>query len=125
MKSAEELYGNESWYTSYSPMLEEFGEIIIRVDVDDYQGDSYLIYKDGNRYGYLCFGWGSCSGCDALQRCCSIIEVQELMDKLYNDIKWFDSKDSLKEYFNKKDWSLEWCWHYSEFRDFLGKVEEF
>lgn len=125
MKSAEELYGNEIWYTEYTPMLEEFGEIIIRVDVDDYQGDSYLIYKDGDRYGYLSFGWGSCSGCDALQGCCSIREVQELMDKLYNDIIWFDSKVLLKEYFNTKDWSLEWSWYYSEFRDFLKKVEEF
>lgn len=125
MKSAEELYGNESWYTSYTPMLEEFGEIIIRVDVNDYQGDSYLIYKDGNRYGYLCFGWGSCSGCDALQGCSSITEVQLLMNELYNSIKWFDSKVLLKEYFNTKDWSLEWCWYYSEFRDFLEKVKEF
>lgn len=124
MKSAKELYGNESWYTSYTPMLKEFGEIIIRVDEDGYQGDSYLIYKDGDRYGYLSFGWGSCSGCDALQGCCSISEVQELMDKLYNDIKWFDSKVLLKEYFNTRDWTLEWSWYCSEFRDFLKKVGE-
>lgn len=125
MKKADELYGDASCYYDYNPMLKEFGEIIIHVDAGYYQGDSFLIYKDGDRYGYLSFGWGSCSGCDALQACQTTSDVQQLMDRLYNSIKWFDSKVLLKEYFNTKDWSLEWGWYYSEFRDFLEKVKEF
>ena len=108
MKTALELYSEEygidnliGYIFDYTPMLEQFGEILIRVDDNDYQGDSYLIYKKENSYGYLRFGWGSCSGCDALQACDTIQEVQELMDTLYNDIIWFISLVELKKIFCK------------------------
>lgn len=131
MKTASELY-SEKYGTdkligdisNYTPMLEQFGEILIRVDDNDYQGDSYLIYKKENSYGYLRFGWGSCSGCDALQACNTIQEVQELMDNLYNDIIWFDSLTELKNYFMNKDWELEYSWHVDDFKDFLNQVEK-
>lgn len=131
MKTALELYSEEygidnliGYIFDYTPMLEQFGEILIRVDDDDYQGDSYLIYKKENSYGYLRFGWGSCSGCDALQACNTIQEVQELMDTLYNDIIWFVSLVELKKYFANKDWELEYSWHIESFKDFLNQVEK-
>ena len=55
MKIAKELYEEGCWY-DYQPMLEEFGEILVQVDEDDYQGDSYLLYKKDNQYGFLVFG---------------------------------------------------------------------
>ena len=131
MKTAYELYSEEygtdnltGCISDYTPMLEQFGEILIRVDDGDYQGDSYLIYKKENSYGYLRFGWGSCSGCDALQACNTIQEVQNLMDTLYNDIIWFVSLAELKKYFANKDWELEYSWHIEGFEDFLNQVEK-
>lgn len=131
MKTAFELFSEEygedklRWeICNYTPILEQFGEILIRVDEQDYQGDSFLIYKKDGAYGYLCFGWGSCSGCDRLQGCSTIHEVQELMDSLYNDILWFNSLGELKDYFAQKDWTLEYSWHLKEFKDFLFQVEK-
>ena len=131
MKTALELYSEEygtdnlmGCIFDYTPILEQFGEILIKVDDDDYQGDSYLIYKKENSYGYLRFGWGSCSGCDALQACNTIQEVQELMDTLYNSIIWFVSLAELKEYFANKDWELEYSWHIECFKDFLNQVKK-
>ena len=124
MKKASEIYDPKNiggWY-DYEPMLEAFGEILIQVDCGQYQGDSYLIIKSDDKYGYLNFGWGSCSGCDALQGCGDINEVQELMDQLYSQIRWFDSLKELKEYFNTKDWELEYGWCYDDFKDFINKV---
>src|SRR5262249_9459299 len=70
----------------YEPMIAAFGRFIVGADDADYQGDSYRLIADGDepgqRYGMLIFGWGSCSGCDALQACSSVQEVQELMDRL-------------------------------------------
>lgn len=125
MRKAEEIYDHDysSWY-DYTPMLKEFGEILLRVDEKNYQGDSFVIYKDKDRYGYLNFGWGSCSGCDALMACNSLKEVQKLMDKLYNAIQWFPSLDALKEYFENKDWELCYQYHIPEFSEFLLKVQE-
>lgn len=131
MKTALEIYfekyGTDNLFGNiydYTPMLEQFGEILIRVDEAEYQGDSYLIYKKDNSYGYLRFGWGSCSGCDALQACSTMQEVQELMDSLFNDIIWFDSLAELKDYFAKKDWALEYSWHIDYFKDFVNQVEK-
>lgn len=124
MKKAKEIYKNDrfSWY-DYQPMLNEFGEILIQVDEEAYQGDSFLLYKNDNKYGFLTFGWGSCSGCDALQACDTIDEVQELMDNLYNAIKWFDSLQELKCYIS--DYSiieLQWYFYSDTFKEFREKV---
>lgn len=126
MKTAKELYSPERvesfgvW--DYNPMLEEFGNIVIKIDEDNYQGDSFILYKNEDKYGFLTYGWGSCSGCDALQGCSSIEEVQELMDSLYNSIQWFDDLKSVKSYFETRDWELDWIGHKEEFKDFKRKV---
>ena len=124
MKKANEIYNTyETWWYDYQPMLNEFGEIILQIDEQGYQGDSFVIYRDNNRYGYLTFGWGSCSGCDALQGCNSIDEVQDLMNDLYDSIIWFDSLSELKSYFENKDWTLCHEWYIDEFKEFIRNVK--
>lgn len=55
---------------SYDPILNDLGKVLFKLDEGSYSGDTRLIYTDSNsRYGILTFGWGSCSGCDALQSC--------------------------------------------------------
>lgn len=125
MKKAKEIYEHDRfsrWY-DYQPMLDEFGEILIQVDEEAYSGDSFLIYKNDNKYGLLVFGWGSCSGCDALQACDTIDEVQELMDGLYNDIIWFDSLQELKDYLSDdSSEELKWYYYSDIFKEFREKV---
>ena len=125
MKKAKEIYEHDrfsSWY-DYQPMLDEFGEILIQVDEEGYSGDSFLIYKNDSKYGLLVFGWGSCSGCDALQACDTIDEVQELMDGLYNDIIWFDSLQELKDYLSDdSSEELKWYYYSDIFKEFREKV---
>jgi hypothetical protein len=107
----------------YGPMLQSFGyEILIQVDDNDYDGDSRLLLKDGNSYGILIFGWGSCSGCDALQACDSYEEVDELRNMLNNEILWRSSAENLLDYIVNKDWELEYAWHHEETRDFIDQI---
>ena len=129
MKTAAELYLIEEeedkyWLgeSNYQPMLDEFGTIALQVDDDDYQGDSRVLYCDGERWGWLQFGWGSCSGCDALQACESIEEIQTLMDGLYTDIKWFSSTEEALQFFIDHDWKGDYSWHASEQQEFVTKV---
>ena len=125
MKTAKELYKDKGYWYDYQPMLEEFGEILVQVDEDNYQGDSYLLYKRDNQYGFLIFGWGSCSGCDALQSCDNINEVQELMNQLYSDIKWFDSLEEVKKYLSKDAiQELKYYYRTTEFKQFKKQVYE-
>lgn len=112
-----ELYSQEdmNWgLGDYMPMLEDFADMVIKVDDDDYQGDSFVLYEDNGRYGYLTFGWGSCSGCDALQACETWEEVQELYDHLQNSIKWFANGKQALKWFKEHDWEGDW---HSDTRD--------
>ena len=109
----------------YYPLLKSFGyEIILKVDDDDYQGDSRVLYKNNNCIGFLIFGWGSCSGCDALQACNSMSEVEELRLSLLHCIKWFISPEKALEYFLDKDWETEYYWHATETKEFVAKAIE-
>lgn len=120
------LYQEERWgWYDYQPMLDAFGKIVIQIDDDDYQGDSRLLYDENGKIGFLTFGWGSCSGCDALQACGTLDEVQELCDGLQNDIKWFDDKKQALEYFTNHDWQGDYSWHYNETKEFVQKCIEY
>ena len=132
MKSAKELYPGYSWY-DYKPMIEEFGRVAFMISDGGYQGDSWVLYDDYNyifsertgkyRVGYLEFGWGSCSGCDALQACETISEVQELLDELKTQIKWFDGYDEALEWFENHDWEGDWSWGTPASRAFVGMAK--
>lgn len=128
MKTALELYGERaerySAFTAcdYDPMLYEFGNVLVIVEDDDYQGDSRILYEKDGKYGYLQFGWGSCSGCDALQACSTTSEAQELMDELYQSINWFDSPGSCLEWFKEHDWEGDYSAHSAEQKTFVDVV---
>lgn len=95
----------------YYPIINDFGDILFKVDEDNYYGDSYILYGNvfgDGKYGFLNFGWGSCSGCDALQACESWEEVQELYNSLKNDIIWFDNAKEAYDWFTAHDWEGEY-----------------
>lgn len=121
-----ELYQNEHWgWYDYQPMLDAFGKIVIQVDDADYQGDSRLLYDENGKIGLLIFGWGSCSGCDALQACNTLEEVQELCNELQEDIKWFDNKEQALEYFKNHDWRGDYSWQQREMKEFINKCIDY
>ena len=108
-------------FSNYNQMLESFEyEILLKIDDDDWQGDSRVIFKDSRKYGWLQFGWGSCSGCDELEGCGHNIEaLQQLQKTLFNSIKWFDSLENAIEFFDNHDWQGDYSWHRKEQQDFI------
>jgi hypothetical protein len=126
MKDIKELYPQDGGYfceSSYQPILEDFGNILLQVDDADYQGDSRVLYQDGERYGYLNFGWGSCSGCDALQSCQSLEQIDELRNGLNRDIQWFDSREEALRFFEGRDWEVQYSWHAEETKEFVERAK--
>lgn len=124
--NVKELYENDEWvWCDYQPMLGAFGKIVIQVDDNGYQGDSRLLYDENSKIGVLIFGWGSCCGCDSLQACCSLEEVQELCDELQESIKWFDDKKQALEYFTNHDWQGDYSWYQDETKEFINKCIEY
>ena len=95
-------------------------DIIDHEDEDAWQGDSWYLFKQDD-YGYLVFGWGSCSGCDALQGCENFDEVTDLLNRLHDSIIW-KSREEMLEYFETKDWKLEYYGKNPEFKKFKARV---
>ena len=110
MANAQELYPEfDRWGVgNYTPILRSFGNIVVQEDEDNYSGDSLVLYDNGGEISFLRFGWGSCSGCDALQACDSYEEIDELIASLHNQIKHFDSKYDAIEFLSGHDWKGDW-----------------
>jgi hypothetical protein len=127
MSRVERLYPGVKWggccpvVSDYQPIIEDFGKVIVQVDDNNYQGDTRVLLKKGRRYGVLIFGWGSCSGCDALQACKTKKQVDDLIEEMWKSIHWAGPKGMLK-WFLEKDWEVEWSFHYDKTKDFINKA---
>lgn len=109
----------------YQPMIDAFGNMVAQQEIGSYQGDTLVLYDNDGRIGFLVFGWGSCSGCDALQACDNIEEVQELCDDLQRRIEWFNSKEDALKWAKEKDWETEWFLYEEEGNEFVQKIIEY
>lgn len=125
MKPIEQVYEEDAYeYSDYQPLLESFEyEIVIQVDEAGYQGDSFVLFRNGVQYGILTFGWGSCSGCDALQGCSSLADVGNLRDSIHSGIQWGNPQETL-HYLKTHDWEGDWSWGSGEARDFIKRAIE-
>ena len=106
---------------TYLGIMAKIGNVLLETSDDDYQGDTYALIEKNSRYGYLCFGWGSCSGCDALAGCITLMDLQDLCDRLENNVQWFDSKGELRAWLEARDWEATFEWH-SGAQEFLPKA---
>ena len=110
-------------YPDYGELIRSFGaEILLEVADNDYQGDSRILLWDGDRYGVLIFGWGSCSGCDALQSAHGDpVAITKLRDELAASVHWEPSREAMTQYIAGKDWSLEFH-HGAETKRFVSEA---
>lgn len=117
----EDLYPNLEGLYSYDPIIDSFGDTIIRVDDND-SGDSYVFFRTKDKLGILIFGWGSCSFSDALLNCKSYEDVQNVYDNLQSSIKWFENVEEVKAYLSSEDLELEWYYYEVAYIDFVEKI---
>lgn len=110
-----------SWYSSsYADLYKAFGEVLADVDIGQYQGDTLVLLKgEDGRLGYLSFGWGSCSVCDALQACNTTEDIDELQQELWDSIKWHDTPASMLDWLKTHDWGGDWSWFGGESKEFV------
>ncbi len=85
---------------TYEQLIGQALDIVMHVRQDDYSGDSWMIVREKlrsgeRRWGFLRFGWGSCSGCDALEGCENAYEQQALRDELVGQVVWRDTPEDL------------------------------
>jgi hypothetical protein len=91
--------------STYAELIDSMGfdAVLAEVSTDDYQGDTYSLAIQGSRIGLVVFGWGSCSGCDALDAAHgNLAELTQVRDDIYKGVHWFDSYQSLADWLNDK-----------------------
>lgn len=97
----------DSHFYGYKGLIKSAGlEIFWEEDVGSYQGDTFLILHDPDedKWGFKCYGWGSCSGCDSWEACSNSQDAIELRDDLVTGIIWQDSKVDLVNWLQTHDW---------------------
>lgn len=110
-------------YTDYDTLVSCFGAIVVSVSDDDWQGDTrYLLRGHDGRWGVLVNGWGSCSGCDALQACSSPGDYDQLRTDLGAGTQWFDTAAACATYLTGKDWETHHSWREHETKRFVEEA---
>ena len=109
----------------YSPIIQSFGVVLAQEDLGWYQGDTVAVLQNDDKgFGFLTFAYGSCSVCDSLQSCSTYAEVDELINELENQIRWFSSLQEVKDYVVDDENRKGSCYyHYHEWSDFKRKVQ--
>ena len=102
--------------SGYELIVDVIGEILLEASDNDWTGDSIFLVESRHhtfesgvkrglirkgKYGLVIFGWGSCSGCDALQGVQNHEDVNDIYRELLADTRWFGSFRDLKEKVNQ------------------------
>lgn len=111
-------------YADYDLLLRSLGYGIQEwITCGSYQGDHVaLLRRADGAYGFTVIGYGSCSGCDALEGCGSLASVDALRDELDNDIEWNVDPKALAATLMSKDEANHWWLHDSEMKAARDKI---
>ncbi|WP_133177055.1 hypothetical protein [Mycobacteroides abscessus] len=113
---------------SYAKAIAGIGVVpIIQKNIGYYQGDWVAVVKDTDRWpsslGFLCYGYGSCSGCDEWEGADNAIERAEIVVRMAKSIRWFEKPADLKAWLNSDDRREDlYIYHDDEWREFVDSV---
>ena len=131
---------SQYFYPTYELLIESAGlEIVDSMCFGAYQGDEVVLVKKDDKYGILIFGYGSCTGCDALQAAWDDDESWEkehayteenmgnliaLRDSLVGNIRWTNGRLTLKGLVRKLNQNKEnyWYMHDTEIKDYVKEL---
>ena len=126
IKSVDIERKESTWDYDYSDLVKSISEKVnwtVEAGFNDYQGDFFFLGEDSeNNIYFLPFGYGSCSGCDALQGCDSYEEIVELRDDLKRNVRQFKDINDFVTWFNGQG-RFEW-WSREDIEDFIGQVKQ-
>ena len=128
--SLKDLVGEDDYsFPSYQRLVESYGyEVLDSISLGSYQGDIVMVVGNmAGQYGLLVTGYGSCSGCDALEGCGNRVdELEELRERLCASVI-FHSPAEMIETLEHRDWGGQYYsseYDEPEFKEWLSKVKE-
>ena len=112
---------------SYSTLTNQLGNPLVTVSTADYSGDTYILMANTKGdFGVLTFGWGSCSGCDALEAAYHDWDaLQRVADDVERSVRWYGSRAEVLDYLQSENRKFEHSWGSAEYQDFIAKAIEY
>ena len=81
-------------------------QVLVDVTEGSYQGDYWYLLRRGED---VTVGYGSCSGCDALEAVEGDFDAEYLLGlEVEQRIQWFPTPSACLAYLANKDWALEY-----------------
>lgn len=113
--------------SSYYDAFPSEWQIILEEGGDDWQGTMYVLLSDGDRYGFVDIGYGSCSYCDALQGAMDEgpAAVERLHESTRESVQWQDTLEDFWQWWQDRDWETQWFTHSREWQTFRRRAEAF
>lgn len=115
-------------YPSWYGIVGSWGyEVVDFSTFGSYQGDHAVLLSDGSRWGWLVIGYGSCSGCDALEAATDWSEpywnddVRALADGTRESVHW-DSASGLADYLESNLQENDWYYYEDGYKDHVASV---
>ena len=124
-KDFDEEYPYYGCLCEYENIVAEFGETIIYKIHENYSGDMWFLLNINGKFAYLNLSYGSCSGCDALQGCNSLKDLNYLIIEIYNSMVKFDSSAEALEFFESESRECDAAWYYDENKQFVSEAIEY
>jgi hypothetical protein len=112
-------------FGSYAQIVDSFGvNIVAAISIGDDQGDELYLIELNDDYGLLTVGYGSCSGCDALQGDESPDGHAKLRREMWRSIDWRGSALDTLTWWRARDWAGQFYGSSVELDDFLKRGRE-
>ncbi len=112
-----------SEYADYDELIRATGLTIDASEAfGDYQGDYVYVVRDGERRGIAIVGYGSCSGCDALQASHGVqAEMEDIAWGIRRSVVWGDETE-LRAKLTGEQSRLSWYGSESGYRESVEKL---
>lgn len=110
-------------FNTYDDMVDSWGYESLATDfIGDYQGDIFYLLKNNDEYSILDIGYGSCSGCDALEACDTREDRIELAESIKSSMKWFSKKDLL-DHLNVEYLETQYFYYQTDAKEIIEKYK--
>ena len=113
-------------YPEYKSLLESTGVVVVAEEmVGDYQGDYLYLVRGDKGWGFVVQGYGSCSGCDALEAATSLKDLDNIRQEMSRSTHWEKTKADMLGYFEQgKAAPQNWYWSDQGGKKAMAKIME-
>lgn len=109
----------------WNKLLTTFPVEILVHEADPVEAADLVLWRSvEGPYGFVSFGYGSCSQCDELEACSTYAEVAKVRKEMWERVHWEDNACNMFSWMYARDWKLQWYGHVPHAGKFITRSAE-